>query len=483
MATNPVYHNNVPKNFITSSKVNSDEIERLIISAFVSVGKIALKRYVGIIKEHWFQDQVYKRIFRVLEEMFNEGLEVEETILLQRLRELPGWDTLDGDNRFQALLEGGIKVDNVDNYFTILAEKYRNRKLQATISKIWKRVNHDISRVVDSDSTVKIASDLIGELRAISSEGVIEKPSTIGEIALVAEAKRIELAKLQQRYTGICTGLSQLDEMTLGLQNSDLVVVAARPSMGKTAFLVSAARMAFELNPKNHVHIQSDEMSSVGIVDRFLSQYSGVNLAKMRAPAGLTEKENDALLKATKEFNDKKIYISDKPINIDQMIIEWFRAKDRDELDIAFFDYLQIACRRQAYENGTELRHEIGKATVKLKWAAKEMNVPIVALSQVGRSVENREDHRPNMGDLAEAGAIEQDADLVIFLYRDWVYNKESDRGKIEILLEKQRNGPVGMALAGFEEKTARFFDLKLSKQSEMDIERGKQLTKHFKRT
>lgn len=445
------------------SKAADTSLEKLVISAFVLMGRVAMKRYHGRISESWFTDSVFKRVYRILDEMYSEGLDIEIAILIERLQKLPNWSELDGDDRLSLAIDNGIKLDNVDNYVNLLAEKYRLRKMQNVIMGIWQSINHDVTRQVESyDTTIKLAASAVAKLRAISNEGVITSAVPVGEVALERMKHRETVARLQQRYTGVPSGISQLDEMTLGFQPSDLIIVAGRPSMGKTGCGLSLAMAAQEYTGKR-VYIESVEMSKEAITDRILSIKTGIPLTKLRAPAHLNENENRALAEATQWLLDSgTIVIQDVPMSLDEMIMNWYRAADEGDLGMVVLDYVQLVGGREEATFGNDLRKAVGSVANKTKAALKELKVPGILLSQVKREVETRPDKRPMMSDLSEAGMLENAADLIVMLYRDWVYNpgaENADPTKIELIVAKQRNGPIGTAVCGFNPKTASLFN------------------------
>lgn len=254
---------------------------------------------------------------------------------------------------------------------------------------------------------------------------------------------RIEKASRNQgNVTGIATGFLDLDYKTAGMQPADLVLVAARPSMGKTAFVLNIAQhVAFKLNQT--VAIFSLEMSKEQLVNRLFSLESRVDSQHLRT-GNLTDMEWEKLIESAGVIGQSNLIIDDTPgISIAELRSKCRKYKMDHDLKMIIIDYLQLM---SGGGRGSESRQqEISDISRSLKALARELSVPVIALSQLSRAVEQRPDHRPMLSDLRESGAIEQDADVVMFIYRDDYYNKDTDKkGIAEIIIAKQRNGPIG---------------------------------------
>lgn len=249
-------------------------------------------------------------------------------------------------------------------------------------------------------------------------------------------------SRTKGNVTGLPTGFTDLDYKTSGFQNSDLILVAARPSMGKTAFVLNIAQyMAFKKDLS--VAIFSLEMSKQQLMNRLLSMESRVNSQSMRT-GNLKDEDWSKLIESAGVIGDSNLIIDDTPgITVRELRSKCRRYKLEHGLDIIMIDYLQLM---SGGGRGSDSRQqEISEISRSLKALARELNVPVVALSQLSRAVESRTDHRPMLSDLRESGAIEQDADVVMFIYRDDYYKKDSDmKGIAEIIIAKQRNGPIG---------------------------------------
>ena len=273
---------------------------------------------------------------------------------------------------------------------------------------------------------------------------------------------RIEAASKQSgSVTGVPTGFTDLDYRTAGLQPSDMILIAARPSMGKTAF---ALNLAAHAACKKHITtaIFSLEMSKVQLVNRFLSMESSVSAQNLRT-GNLSETEWEKLVEGASIIGNSGLVIDDTPgISISDLRSKCRKIKlEHDDLGLIIIDYIQLMTSNTRSESRQQEVSEISRS---LKALARELNVPVVALSQLSRAVEQRPDHRPMLSDLRESGAIEQDADVVMFLYRDEYYKKDTDKpGVAEVIIAKQRNGPVGTVELAWIGDRQRFANLERS--------------------
>jgi replicative DNA helicase len=277
------------------------------------------------------------------------------------------------------------------------------------------------------------------------------------------EAMKDAFQLLQERYenqgsvTGLPTGFHDFDEMTAGLQNSDLIILAARPAMGKTTLALNMAEYA-ALKTKKAVAVFSMEMSASQLAFRLMSSIGRVNATRLRT-GQLEDEDWSRVTMAIKMLSEAKIFIDDTPaLSPDVLRSKARRIKREHDLGLIVIDYLQLMAVPGTGENRAT---EISEISRSLKALAKELNVPVIALSQLNRSLESRTDKRPVMADLRESGAIEQDADIIVFIYRDEYYNKDSqDKGLAEVIIGKQRNGPTGVCKLKFFGEYTRFDNL-----------------------
>jgi len=271
-----------------------------------------------------------------------------------------------------------------------------------------------------------------------------------------------ELMKLNGALTGVTTGFRDLDELTSGLQPSDLVIIAGRPSMGKTAFALNLAQNA-AIKGKKTVCLFSLEMSREQLVQRMLCSDSGVNMQSVRT-GSISDMDLVKIATSLDPLSKADIYIDDSPgCGVAEIRSKCRRLKSRTGLDMIVIDYLQLMQTSGKHDNRVL---EISETTRKLKIMARELNVPVILLSQLSRGPEQRSDHRPVMADLRESGAIEQDADVIMLLYRPAVYD-QSDDNTTEVIVAKHRNGPTATVKLAWLGEMARFADMDNSGREE----------------
>jgi replicative DNA helicase len=267
-----------------------------------------------------------------------------------------------------------------------------------------------------------------------------------------------QLSRRDDEIYGVPTGLIDLDKLLGGLQKSDLLIIAGRPGMGKTGFMLSVAKNAAQKH-KKHVAVFSLEMSNEQLVQRLIAQETGIDTQRLRT-GKLTEDEWPLFTHAIEVLADTHIFLDDTPaITPLQLRTKCRRLHLEYELDLIIIDYLQLM---QGLSNRIDNRAaEVAEISRSLKLLARELQVPVIALSQLNRSVESRNDHRPQLSDLRESGSIEQDADVVIFLSREKLFNPETDRpNSADVVIAKHRNGPTGQVELYFEERVTRFKDM-----------------------
>lgn len=340
-------------------------------------------------------------------------------------------------------------TSNIGSYARIIKEKSILRKLIQVNTDVAARCYEspgDIDRLVDDaeQAIFDIAGDK-GSQQFSSIKTVV--PKVFKDINTLYSRKEL--------ITGVPTGYQELDKMTSGLQPSDLIILAARPSMGKTSLAMNIAEHA-AIAENIGVAVFSLEMSKEQLVMRMLSSVGRIDSQAIRK-GQLQRGDWDKLSRAVGTLEEAPIYIDDTPgISVLEVRAKFRRLASQYKVGLIIVDYLQLMRGRNA-ENRTQ---EISDISRSLKALAKEHNVPVVALSQLNRSLENRTDKRPIMSDLRESGAIEQDADVICFIYRDEVYNKAEDnpaKGKAELIIAKQRNGPTGYTTLWFEKECTRF--------------------------
>ena len=411
---------------------HSIEAEQSVIGSMI-MNKDAIVTASEIITGNDFYQQQYGIVFETMVELINEGKPVDLITLQDRLKEK---DLPISSMEFVAELVASVPTSvNVKYYAEIVSEKAMLRRLIKTTEEITNTCYLGKERTQDiMEETEKKIFDLVQK-----KNGGDFVP--IKQVVLNAIEKIEKSSRTKGSVTGIPTGFMDLDYKMSGFQPSDLILVAARPSMGKTAFVLNIAQyMAFRSGIT--AAIFSLEMSKEQLVNRLLSLESKVDSQNIRT-GNLEDEEWAKLIEGANIIGSSNLIIDDTPgISISELRSKCRKYKLEQNLGVIFIDYLQLMTGSGRSESRQQ---EISEISRSLKALARELNVPVVALSQLSRAVEQRPDHRPMLSDLRESGAIEQDADVVMFIYRDDYYNKDSENKNIaEIIIAKQRNGPIG---------------------------------------
>ena len=413
---------------------HSVEAEQSVIGSMIMDRDAIMTASEVITSEDFYQSQ-YGVLFDAMLELYNEGKPVDLVTLQERLREKDVPPEISSLEFAKDLLDAVPTSANVRHYATIVQEKSMLRKLI--------KVNEEIANTcyLAKERTEDILEETekkIFDLLQYRSTGDFVP---IKQVVLNALDKIEKASKNKGTVTGIPTGFIDLDYKTSGFQPSDLILIAARPSMGKTAFVLNVAQnMAFKEGKT--VAIFSLEMSKEQLVNRLFSLESKVDSQALRT-GNLTDEDWAKLIEGAAVVGKSNLIIDDTPgISIAELRSKCRKFKLEYNLGIIIIDYLQLMSGGKRSESRQQ---EISEISRSLKAVARELNVPVVALSQLSRAVEQRPDHRPMLSDLRESGAIEQDADVVMFLYRDDYYNKDTDKKNIaEVIIAKQRNGPIG---------------------------------------
>ncbi len=414
---------------------HSMEAEQSVIGAMI-MDREAITVASEIISGDDFYGKQYGVLFEAMVELNDEGKPVDLVTLQDRLREKDIPPEASSPEFIRDLITAVPTSANIRYYAGIVAEKSTLRRLI--------RLNEEIANTcyAGKENLEVILEDT--EKRVFE---LVQKRNTgdfvpIRQVVMNAMDKIEKASKNKGNVTGIATGFIDLDYKTAGLQPSDLVLIAARPSMGKTAFVLNLAQhIAFKLNQT--VAIFSLEMSKEQLVNRLFSLESRVDSQHLRT-GNLSDMDWEKLIESAGVIGKSNLIIDDTPgISISELRSKCRKYKLEHNLQLIIIDYLQLM---SGSGRGSESRQqEISDISRSLKALARELNVPVIALSQLSRAVEQRPDHRPMLSDLRESGAIEQDADVVMFIYRDDYYNKDTDKkGIAEIIIAKQRNGPIG---------------------------------------
>jgi replicative DNA helicase len=364
-----------------------------------------------------------------------QNIPVDAVTVFEELKKRGKIDYIGGFEYLATLTENIITSKNVEAYCNIIREKSTLRKLIGASQEIIEK------SYMEDDEVQRIIELAEQRIFSISQNRSINSFSEIKEVLMTVFNQLEERAKSGGGITGLATGYTDLDRMTSGLQKSDLILLAARPSMGKTALALNIAMNVVKNGAS--VALFSLEMSEEQYVQRIISQEAMVDSTKLRT-GNLDDDDWTRLINTMSLISNYKIYIDDTPsVTLFEMMSKCRRLKIEKGLDLIVVDYLQLMSDGGRTDNRQQ---EISNISRGLKALARELDCPVLALSQLSRAPELRNDHRPVMSDLRESGAIEQDADVVMMLYRDEYYNKEESekKGITDVIITKQRNGPVG---------------------------------------
>ncbi|MBQ1483654.1 MAG: replicative DNA helicase [Erysipelotrichaceae bacterium] len=408
----------------------------------------------GITADDFYLEK-HRSIYNIMSSMFENKEKVDTVSLSTKLKDFGIYDKIGGLEYVMQLANATISANNTAEYISII----RNKSLARKVIKVGEEISNDafdtsvgvdemlenVERKVTEVTRSKTSADFL------SGEAVFDQ--TIRHIQAIQEAG--------SDITGVRTLYSDLDSKTAGFQKGDLIIVAARPSMGKTALALNLAMNSASVTP-GAVAIFSLEMPAEQVATRILAAKSKVEIQKLRTGT-LNDEEWSRINIAAQELKKQNFYIDDTPgIKVSEMYAKARKLAQDEGLYMIVVDYIQLI---QATGKSDSRQQEVSEISRRLKAMARELSVPVIALSQLSRSVEARQDKRPMLSDLRESGALEQDADLVLFLYRDAYYNREENaentREDVELLIAKHRNGPTGKVTLAFEKEINAFYGIK----------------------
>ncbi len=430
------------------------EAERSVLGAIL-LHNDAFNLAAEVIDSKDFYRDAHRRIFDKMVKLVERGDAVDLVTLKDELGKSGEIDEVGGPAYIAALVDGVPRSTNVEHYARIIKEKATLRNLIFSANKILANAYHA------EDEADAILDEAEREIFAIADDKVREGFVSLRELAQSSLDTIEKLHSRKELITGVPTGFIDLDEMTSGFQRSDLVIIAARPSMGKTALALNVAQHVGTKTDMT-VGVFSLEMSKEQLFLRMLTAEARIDAHRLRG-GFLGERDWGRLSEAIGTLSEAKIFIDDSPgVGVLEMRAKCRRLKSEHGLDMVIVDYIQLMQGRGRFENRTL---EVASISRSLKGLAKELNVPVVALSQLSRAPESRSDHRPQLSDLRESGALEQDADVVIFIYRDDAYADKNmppadSQGVAELILGKQRNGPTGVVKLAFIREFTRFENL-----------------------
>lgn len=426
------------------------EAERSVLGSLL-IDNESIHKVVEVLNGDCFYREAHRKIYNATLALYQRNEPADLITVTTELRTRGEIDEVGGAAYLSSLVDDIPSSANAASYARIVREKALRRLLIEGATEIAERGYQEEGNV---DDFVDQAEKIILE---VAQRRIRQGFASVKEIVKDSFKAIEQLYERKELVTGVPTGYRDFDRLTCGLQRSDLIVIAGRPSMGKTAFALNMAENA-AVDVGCRVAIFSLEMSKEQLVQRMLCSRAEVDASKLRG-GFLSESDWPKLTRAAGILSEAPIFIDDSPaLNALEVRAKARRLQREHGLDLIVVDYLQLMRGVGRIESREREISEISRA---LKALAKELHVPVIALSQLNRGVEARQDKRPQLSDLRESGAIEQDADVIAFIYRDEMYNKESpDAGKAEIIIGKQRNGPTGRVMLAFRGSITRFDDL-----------------------
>ncbi len=436
------------------------EAEQSVLGAILLDGEAIGDIIVTLHPEHFFAD-VNRGIYEILVSMFLASEKIDIVTVIEACQRHGVFKTAEEAKKYLITLADGVpSVTNAIKYASLITEKYMLRQLIFASKEIIDQANNSSD---SADTIVDFAEQKIYDIRQGSENSSLTK---IGQIVFGRVKDLDELVHRNRQnngkpvMTGLETGFTYVDKKIYGLNKSDLIILAARPGMGKTSFAMNLAVGAAKKNPDKQVCVFSLEMSKEQIVSRVLSSEARISSDSMRT-GNLSNEQMTSIMQAATLLQKMEIYIDDTPaLSVMSMKSKLRRMKN---LGLVVVDYLQLMTGVGKY-NGNRVA-EMSEITRNLKILAKELNVPVIALSQLARGPEQRPDKRPLLSDLRDSGSIEQDADIVVFLYRNAYYDaSDPNKNVCECIISKNRHGETGTVMVGWEGEYTRFFNAEITK-------------------
>lgn len=434
-----------------------DAEQAIIGSMFLS--EKALELITERLNKDMFYLDSHKKIFEVIKNLADKNIPIDITTVTAELEKKKLLNQVGGVEYLTQIINVVPTAANAEEYIKIVEEKFLRRNLIEAGTEI---ANAGFSSPLDIgdilDDAEKKIFDVVKNRRGSEFK-------SIQDVLFKAQADLEKLSSTKGEITGVPSGYYDIDRLTTGFHENELIIIAARPAMGKTAFALNMA-VNVAMNAKKTVALFNMEMGAEQLISRMISSVGQIEASKLRT-GKLEHQDWKRVNEAISRLADTKIFIDDTP----GMTVSEIRAKCRrlanseDGLDIVIIDYLQLISGSSRYAG--QRQQEVSEISRSLKTMAMELNVPVIALAQLSRSVEGREDKRPLLSDLRESGSIEQDADIVAFLYRDDYYNKETaideNTSKSEFIISKHRNGPTATINLIFKRNTSSFFNMENS--------------------
>lgn len=427
----------------------SIEAEMCVLGAMILDNEV-VSLVVPILNKQSFYKTAHQELFQIIIDLYDKGIPIDLVILREELKKRSLLEKIGGEGYLLQLESAVPTIGNVEFYANVVREKAVKRHLIEVASNIQKQA-FDESVETDHllDASERAIFDVTQKKFGVSS-------TKLNEILKDTFSRIESLHDRQSRLTGLSTGFYDLDDRTCGLQPSELIIIAARPSMGKTSLALNMVEHV-GIVEKKPVIVFSQEMSAQQVAQNMLCSHARIDAHKLRR-GFLEDKQWSALSYGMGSLSEAPIFIDDMPgLTVLEVRAKARRLKAQYNIQMVVVDYLQLMEAPRGIENRQQ---EISIISRGLKSLARELSIPVIAVSQLNRSVEAREGHRPRMSDLRESGSIEQDADVIILLHRDKYYDPEKDDDTAELIIAKQRNGPTGVVKLTFLSHFMRFESL-----------------------
>ncbi|MDD7765711.1 MULTISPECIES: replicative DNA helicase [Anaerococcus] len=422
--------------------------EMAIIGCIITKSE-TIDQAIQLVKPYEFYDSRCQRIYKTLVNMYQKDIKIDEVSLISKLKSENILEEVGGEQFIVEITLSSFYTPNMDQYCENVKEK---ALLRALISACDEIVGKSYEQKKDAKEVIEMAESKIFEISQKNlDKGLVRVSETMDETI-----KQLELLSLNEgKITGVTTGISSVDDKLSGLQNSQLILLAARPAMGKTALGLTMAWNA--ANAGKSVAFFSLEMSTYQLNQRLISMVSMIDLEKI-ITGNLEADEWIEIINAITKIKEKEIYVDETAgITLSELRSKCKRLKAEEGLDLIVIDYLQLMTGEGRFDNRQQ---EIAQISRGLKSLSKEINCPVLSLAQLSREADKRSDHKPILSDLRESGAIEQDADVVMLLYREDYYDVDDNPNVAKIILAKHRNGPTGLMELFFHKQCTTFKDL-----------------------
>lgn len=428
------------------------EAEQAVLGAMM-IDREAISKATELLRDNDFYRQDHRAVFQVIVDLFNSNQAVDMVTVTEALKRAGKLEDVGGIQFITYLANAVPTAANVSYHAKIVEEKSLLRQLISVSTQIagsGYEGSEDVNTLLDNAERM---------ILGVSERKISRDFAPIKEVVMSAVDRIDELYNKKGGITGLATGFIDFDHLTSGLQPSDLILIAARPSMGKTALVLNMAQN-IAIREKKAVAFFSLEMSKEQLVQRMLCSEASIDSSRLRI-GELEDKDWEKLIWAADGLSQAQIFIDDTPgITVMEMRAKARRLKVEHDLQLVVIDYLQLM-QGSGKKNSENRQQELSDISRSLKALARELNVPVIALSQLSRSVESRQSKRPMLSDLRESGALEQDADLVGFLYREDYYDRDTENKNItELIIAKHRNGPVDTVKLFFHKQFTRFANL-----------------------